>query len=182
MSSNVEMTDDQFEELINSGGCKEITLKRRMNVITNFKKYIAQNCLESYDEIILDKSKVQMTMIKYLETLRVAKKGSDEAMRPKSLYFQTILSHLKMGMSKETGFDFSNKTEFDQLYKAVSATKKNIKSAGRGNVKHTPEIPQDTLHSIFGLLANVQALMQSRVDQNEAKYLANLEKIPEKYR
>lgn len=182
MSSNVEMNDDQFEELINSGGLKKATTEKRNKVLTKFKTYIAQNSDEAYEEIILDKAKIQKAMIMYLETLRVTKKGTDDALRPKSLYFQTTLSHLKMALGKETGFDFSNKVDFEQLYKGVSATKRNIKADGRGNVKHTRPIPPDTLLAIFGLLANVQALMESRRNQDQAQYQTNLKSIPEKYR
>ena len=182
MSSNVELNDDQLEDLINSGGLKQVTLDKREAVIKKFKTYIAKNYEEAYEEIIQDKSKVQKVMIRYLETLRVDKKGSKETVRPKSLYFQAILSHLKVGLAQERWFDFSNKIEFNQLYKGVSAIKKNIKSEGRGNVKHTKAIPQDTLLLIFGLLANVQAVLQSRIYQNEAQYKLDLEKLPEKHR
>ena len=59
-------------------------LTEKVGFIKKFEDYIVQNCHDNYEEIILDKVKIQNTMIKYLETLRVVKKGTNERVRPKS--------------------------------------------------------------------------------------------------
>ena len=57
-----------------------------------------------------------------------------------------------------------------------------IKNDGRATVKHTPQVPDETLQLIYDLLANVQALLTARIDQNEIQYRYVLEKIPKKYK
>ena len=102
--------------------------------------------------------------------------------RPKILYFENILSHLKSGLSAETGFDFTNSNKFVKLFKAVPYLKLKIKNDGHAIVKHTLQVPDETLQLIYDLLANVQALLTARIEQNEIQYCYVLEKIPQKYK
>lgn len=182
MSSNVELTEDELEGLINSGGLKETTLKKRRVFLDKFKIYVADKSNEPFLEVMKDKSKLEDIMIRYLETIRITKKGTNEKVRPKALYFENILSHLKNGLSSDTGFDLNNRTLFAKLYKGINAIRRNIKAEGRGNVRHTPVIPQSTLQAIFALLAIVQGIMTARFQEDEVKYQEYLEKIPPKYR
>ena len=86
---------------------------------------------------------------------------------------------------------------FAKLYKDISRIKSQIEREGRGDVSKTKrqinpnpwhgnirctEIPQDTLQAIFELLSDVQALMKSRLEQNQIQYETDLCKIPENYR
>ena len=181
MSSNVNITEDEIEGLINSGGVKEETIKKRKIVLDRFNIYIADQ-KEPLGEVMNDKSRVERLLLKYLESLRITKRGTSEKVRPKALYFENILSHLKSELTVQTGFDFTNRALFPELYKGINGIRRNIKGEGRGNVRHTPEIPQSTLQAIFGLLSIVQAIMVARFSQNEVDFQENLSKIPENYR
>lgn len=99
MSSNVNITEDEIENLINSDGVKEETKRKRRIFLDRFKIYVADNANEPFLEVMKDKSKLERILLRYLETIRITKKGTDEKIRPKALYFENILSHLKSGLS-----------------------------------------------------------------------------------
>ena len=70
---------------------------------------------------------------------------------------------------------------FSEIYRTVGKPKRQNKNAWHGNIR-CAEIPQDTLQAIFEMLSDVQALMKSRVEQQQDQYETDLCKIPEKYR
>ena len=181
-SNNVEITEEELDLLSTASVVDEKTLKRRNSFLIKFKSYVDETSDETWENINKDKETLERHFISYLATFRVKKKGTDDLIRPKMLYFENILSHLKSALSTESGYDFTNKHTFPKLFKAVPQLKRKIKNEGRGNVKHTPPVPEETLKAIYDLLANVQALMTARLQEHKVQYDFVLEKIPEKYR
>ena len=164
-----------------SDGLKKPTVQKRQKVMDRFKKYVSEDCNEVYDNVIKNKKKLIKLLLSYLETIRVKDKKTNEQIRPKMLYLDAIISHLKGGLREETSFDFTNRIAFSELYKGIKKIKQDIKRDGRGRTSVRPEIPQDTLKAIFELLSCIQALMKSRIEQNQTQYEIDLMKIPKKY-
>ena len=180
-----------------SDGLKKDTLRKRKVYMDKFKLYVTENSDETYKATITNRRKLENLIVSFLETIRITVKGTNEQIRPKVGYFDTVFSHLKNGLKEETGYDFSNKAVFAKLYNDVSRIKSQIEREGRGDVSkikrqinpnpwhgniRCTEIPQDTLQAIFELLSDVQALMKSRLEQNQIQYETDLCKIPENYR
>ena len=181
-SNNIDITEEELDLLSTTSAVKDDTLKRRTAFMDRLKSHVAENSKEKWEDIIKKPETIERVLISYLATFRIRQKGTDELIRPKILYFENILSHLKSGLSAETGFDFTNSHKFGKLFKAVPNLKLKIKNDGRASVKHTPQVPDETMQLIYDLLANVQALLTARIDQNEIQYRYVLEKIPIKYK
>ena len=180
MSINADVTEEELDLLYSSSVVAEETLRRRNNFFDKFKQNAEQTSSKKWEDIKIDQALVERLLISHMAGLRVTVGG--EQVRPKTLYFENILSHLKTALSSETGFDFANRNTFPNLYLSVPQLKKKIKQDGRGNVRHTPPVPDETLKAIYELLSIVQALMMARDEENQIQYDYVLEKLPKDYR
>ena len=180
MSINADVTEEELDLLYSSSVVAEETIKRRNNFFEKFKQNAEQTSSKTWEDIKIDQALVERLLISHLAGLRVTVGG--EQVRPKTLYFENILSHLKTALSSETGFDFANRNTFPNLYLSVPQLKKKIKQDGRGNVSHTKPVPNETLVLIYEQLSYVQALMKARDEENQIQYDYVLEKLCENYR
>ena len=185
MTSRSKTTDDELQELIAGGGLKPDTLAKQKSVLAKFKEGLEEDNVK-LEDIKDDKQLMSNHISKYLNNIRVAKgrTGEDKnvMIRPKTGYLMVILSHLKSSLRGTCTFDFNNKTEFPDLHKAVSGIKRTIKKAGRGNTRHTPNLPEDVLMAIYSLFADLQEVMEARSMGDRFLYEIAVKKLPSTYR
>ena len=171
-----EISDEDIQKLLTEGGLKPETLKRRKQVYHNFAEFVA-NSGADIQQILPNKPLLESNALKFLEGYRVKKKGSDELIRPKAAYFNYLTSLLRSELLSITGFE-----DLTTVKKGVMATKKKIKTAGRAETVHTPEVPAETMDEIWVLCKQVQNVMVAREALDQEKYLEALNELPGNFR
>ena len=106
MSINADVTEEELDLLYSSSVVAKETLKRRNSFFEKFKQNAEQTSSKTWEDIKIDQALVERLLISHMAGLRVTVGG--EQVRPKTLYFENILSHLKTALSSDTGFDFAN--------------------------------------------------------------------------
>jgi hypothetical protein len=107
MTSRSKTTDEEYEKLMSGSGKKQTTLSKEKSVLSNFKKYLAEDKVE-LEDIKDDTEALSKYVGKYLNNIRVPKSKEDNTLvRPKLGYFNVSYSHLKTGLRFEIfGFFF----------------------------------------------------------------------------
>ena len=88
-------------------------------------------------------------------------------------------SFLRGNILKKTNLDLTNATIFPGFKRFYDGYCKTLKSAGKGNVTHNPEVPDDHLSKIYSLLNTIHGLMLG--DPNDPSYEQLISTIPENF-
>ena len=176
-----DSTEEDLQSLLDEGGVKKDTQKRRKRILGWFETEISRRNL-ILGEIIPSKELLDGAVMKFLEDFRVPDpKNKEEMIRPKANYFNFIRSCLKTELSEMSGFDLGNKADFPKLNKATNSILSRIKEAGRAETSHHEALPDETMYCIMRLCGTLQQVLEARLAKNKAKYDEALSMVPVEY-
>ena len=183
MPKQIETTDEELQDLIETGGNKPETIARRNKIMKEFRQFVETENL-NFDEVVeaRDGEVCENLMVKYLNGCRVTDKDTGKLVRPKGPYFAFLKSNVQCGLKELTGLNFSDAALFPKFNKGSKAIQKDIKATGRAEVTHHEEIPPSTMDSIFELCGWLQNLMEARLNADEFQYQVALEYLPFEWR
>ena len=136
---------------------------------TNLKEIIL---LQDPEEIYNDPNELEKTIQSFFQQFRV---GKDQSL-PKRNTSDMFKSHLKGHILKKVNLDITDTKIFPGFKRFYDGYCKTLKSAGKGNTKHNPEVPDESLAKIYSLLNTIHGLMLG--DPNDPSYDELLSKIP----
>ena len=170
MPKFVDSTEEELQVLLDEGGLKKDTLKRRKRILEWFESELTRRNLDQ-NEIIGSKELLDNAVVKFLEDFRVPNPtNKNEMMRPKAGYFNFVRSCLKSELSEKSGFDLGNNADFPKFHKATTSILSRIKEAGRGETSHHEALPDETLDLIFDLCGYLEKVLEARLAKDKVKY------------
>ena len=183
MVKNIAVNPDRVQELVEKGGLKPDTLRKRAKALEDLGSFLAANHKLSLDEALTNPG-LEGFLMEFFESLRVEQKdenGEVHDLSPKGRTLDSLKSNLKIAIEQKTEgkVNILDQPTFPRLHMVLKGVYKNIKQQGRGDTKHFPPINKHDLVQIFAFITLITQLIQAR---GQPEFFDLIGKIPQEYR
>ena len=160
-SFSTEKSNNQLQDIIDTGGRAKSTLDREGKVIEIFLNFAKDHHDQDGEKVFENPvAKLEDIILDFFVTLRVGKKED----LPKRNTVEVYKSFIKGIVKKKTGWDLTEATDFPRFAAFYKGFLKKLKSEGKGDTCHNDEIPKETLEKIFVFLKDVQGILEADGD------------------